>query len=84
MAEVYHGTDQVSSFPAEIALAVTLLAALTTLGLEHNLSLMNEISRSTVLVVEDTEPNVDILVNALDDEYEVSVALDGQSSKKIR
>ena len=41
---------------------------------------MNEISKSTVLVVEDTESNVDILVNALDDEYEVSVALDGQSA----
>ena len=40
---------------------------------------MNELSRSTVLVVEDTESNVDIFVNALDDEYEVSVALDGQS-----
>jgi len=41
---------------------------------------ISEVSNSNVLVVEDTESNVDILVNALDDEYEVSVALDGQSA----
>ncbi len=38
---------------------------------------MNELSRPTILVVDDTESNVDILVENLSEEYEVSVAMDG-------
>lgn len=41
---------------------------------------MDEAAKSTVLVVDDTEANIDILVEALDVEYEVSVAMDGQSA----
>ncbi len=37
-------------------------------------------SKCTVLVVDDTEANIDILVAALDSEYEVSVAMDGESA----
>ncbi|MBF0125021.1 MAG: two-component system response regulator [Magnetococcales bacterium] len=33
--------------------------------------------RFTVLVVDDTETNIDIMLDALNDEYDVSVALDG-------
>ncbi len=41
---------------------------------------MYELSNCTVLIVDDTEANVDILVEALDDEYEVGVAIDGESA----
>ena len=41
---------------------------------------MLELSKCTVLVVDDTEANIDILVAALDSEYEVSVAMDGESA----
>ncbi len=41
---------------------------------------MYELSKCTVLVVDDTETNIDILVAALDSEYEVSVAMDGESA----
>ena len=36
--------------------------------------------RRTVLVVDDTEANVDILVEALSDDYDVAVAMDGPSA----
>ena len=42
--------------------------------------MMKELSNCTVLVVDDTEANIDILVEALDSEYEVSVAMDGESA----
>ena len=38
---------------------------------------MKELSDCTVLVVDDNEVNVDILVDALGDIYDVSVAMDG-------
>ncbi|GJQ57247.1 MAG: adenylate/guanylate cyclase domain-containing response regulator [Candidatus Scalindua sp. AMX11] len=41
---------------------------------------MEELSNCTVLVVDDTETNIDILVAALDNEYEISVAMDGESA----
>jgi putative two-component system response regulator len=41
---------------------------------------MEELDKCTVLVVDDTEANVDILVEALGSEYEVSVAMDGESA----
>ena len=41
---------------------------------------MREETRRTVLVVDDTEANVDILVEALSDEYDVAVAMDGPSA----
>jgi len=44
---------------------------------------MYELSKCTVLVVDDTETNIDILVAALDSEYDVSVAMDGESALEI-
>lgn len=44
---------------------------------------MNDLPKPTVLVVDDTETNVDILVEALSNEYEVSVAIDGESALDI-
>ena len=41
---------------------------------------IKELSDCTVLVVDDTEANVDILVDALGDMYDVSVAMDGESA----
>ncbi len=41
---------------------------------------MKELSDCNVLVVDDTEANVDILVDALGELYEVSVAMDGESA----
>ena len=41
---------------------------------------MKEISDCTVLVVDDTEANVDILVDALGETYDVSVAMDGRAA----
>lgn len=37
-------------------------------------------NRHLVLIVDDTETNIDILVNALEDDYELSVALDGETA----
>jgi len=41
---------------------------------------MTDLSNSTVLVVDDTETNIDILVETLGDDYDVSVAIDGESA----
>ena len=41
---------------------------------------MKELSDCTVLVVDDTEANVDILVDALGEIYDVSVAMDGRAA----
>jgi len=41
---------------------------------------MKELSDCTLLVVEDTEANVDILVDALGERYDVSVAMDGREA----
>jgi len=41
---------------------------------------MKELSDCTVLVVDDTEANVDILVEALGESYDVSVAMDGREA----
>ncbi|MBU2551944.1 MAG: response regulator [Proteobacteria bacterium] len=38
------------------------------------------ISGATILVVDDTEANVDLLVETLGDDYEVAVAMDGESA----
>ena len=38
---------------------------------------MKDLSESRVLIVDDAKENIDILVNALRDEYKLSVALDG-------
>ena len=37
----------------------------------------------TVLVVDDTESNIDILVEILGDDYDVSVAMDGETALEI-
>jgi len=41
---------------------------------------MKELSESRVLIVDDVKTNVDILVQALRDEYKLSVALDGNAA----
>jgi putative two-component system response regulator len=41
---------------------------------------MNENSNGNILIVDDTEANIDILVDALSSDYEISVAMDGQSA----
>ncbi len=41
---------------------------------------MLELSKCMVLVVDDTEANIDVTVEALDSEYEVSVAMGGESA----
>jgi CheY-like chemotaxis protein len=38
---------------------------------------VKDLSESRVLIVDDAKENIDILVNALRDEYKLSVALDG-------
>jgi putative two-component system response regulator len=43
---------------------------------------MKKISDCIVLIVDDTEDNIDILVDALGSEYQLSVALDGKSALK--
>ena len=44
---------------------------------------MKGLSECVVLIVDDTEANVDILVDALGDEYEIAVAMDGESALEI-
>jgi len=41
---------------------------------------MKKLSECTVLLVDDTEENLDILVESLADDYEVSVAIDGETA----
>lgn len=41
---------------------------------------MKKISECTVLIVDDTEENLDILVEALSDDYGISVAMDGETA----
>jgi len=39
--------------------------------------------RKTILIVDDTETNIDILLEILDDEYDILVSLDGRSALEI-
>jgi len=41
---------------------------------------MDDLSLPSVLVVDDTETNIDILVEVLADDYDISVATNGQSA----
>jgi putative two-component system response regulator len=41
------------------------------------------VTEYTVLVVDDTESNIDMLVDALSGDYDVSVAMDGESALEI-
>jgi len=44
---------------------------------------MSENEKWSILVVDDTETNIDILVETLDEEYDVSVAMDGESALEL-
>jgi two-component system, sensor histidine kinase and response regulator len=44
---------------------------------------MDNLSNCTLLIVDDTEANIDILVESLGDDYELSVAMDGESALEI-
>ena len=37
----------------------------------------------TILIVDDNETNIDILVDVLEKNYDVSVAMDGESALKV-
>lgn len=41
---------------------------------------MKILSECTVLIVDDTEENLDILIEALSDDYDISVAMDGETA----
>jgi len=41
---------------------------------------MKDLSECTILIVDDTETNIDILVDILGEEYDVAVAMDGESA----
>ncbi len=41
---------------------------------------MKDLSECTVLIVDDTETNVDILVETLGEDYDIAVAMDGESA----
>lgn len=41
---------------------------------------MKKLSECKVLIVDDTEENVDILVEALGDDYDIAVAMDGETA----
>jgi putative two-component system response regulator len=42
--------------------------------------MMKELSECTVLIVDDAETNIDILLEILGEDYDVSVAMDGESA----
>ena len=44
---------------------------------------MKDLSECTVLIVDDTETNVDILVDTLGEDYDIAVAMDGESALEI-
>jgi len=41
---------------------------------------MSDLSECTVLIVDDTETNIDILVDTLEEEHEIRVAMDGETA----
>ena len=41
---------------------------------------MDDINQSKILIVEDAETNIDILMDALEEDYEISVATDGETA----
>ncbi len=41
---------------------------------------MKDISECTILIVDDTETNIDILVDTFGEKYDVAVAMDGESA----
>lgn len=41
---------------------------------------MKSLSECKVLIVDDTEENIDILIEALGNEYDISVAMDGETA----
>jgi len=41
---------------------------------------MKDISECTILIVDDTESNIDILVETFGEEYDIAVAMDGESA----
>lgn len=44
---------------------------------------MNEVYKEKILVVDDTETNIDILVDILEENYDVSVAMDGEGALEL-
>ena len=44
---------------------------------------MKKLSECTVLVVDDTEANIDLMVETLGDDYDVSVAIDGETALEL-
>ncbi len=44
---------------------------------------MTESAQCTILIVDDTETNVDILIDTLGDRYDISVAIDGESALEL-
>lgn len=44
---------------------------------------MKKLSECNILIVDDTEMNIDILVGALGDDYELSVAMDGEAALEM-
>ena len=44
---------------------------------------MNDIAECLILIVDDTEASVDLLVAALEDSYELAVALDGEAALEV-
>jgi len=54
-----------------------------TFSVSHGRNKMDKELLNKILVVDDTETNIDILVEALDDLYEISVALDGETALEI-
>jgi len=41
---------------------------------------MNDFSLSKILIVDDTEANIDVLMEDLGENYEISVATDGETA----
>ncbi|KPA14654.1 chemotaxis protein CheY [Candidatus Magnetomorum sp. HK-1] len=41
---------------------------------------MKELSECTVMIVDDTETNIDILIETLSEDYDIAVAMDGESA----
>ena len=44
---------------------------------------MKDLTESTILIVDDAETNIDILVEILGDEYDLAVAMDGESALEV-
>ncbi len=80
--EIFDSTYQAPSRKPKMGhyLMVVGILMLLFIGFMRDKNHMKYLSECTILIVDDSELNIDILVEALGNDYDVSVAMDGESA----